>query len=337
MRLASYFCDPIVAALHVKPLRRDVTSGKNMEFSISVCIPAYCQPILLTRCLDSLVLQDIQPMEVIVTDDSPDDSVAKVVETFISKLPISYFRNPKPLGSPTNWNAALSYAKSELVLLLHHDDYLACPDSLRRYADEFKMHPETDAVSSKIVTSDTTGKQTTVAGQEHLLTEVYQHPHRIVAANLIGPPSLLMLRREILPEYDPAYIWLVDLEFYLRLMESGRKFRFIDRRLVTIALHPGQVTNTLINAPIVLREHMYIAQGRDERFRSDHAIYDHYWRMLRNFRVRNLKVLEQLGIESELVPPFVKRILRWQARVPMALLRFGPFSRLYMEACFRTG
>lgn len=308
-----------------------------MEFSISVCIPAYRQPGLLQRCLDSLLLQDLQPLEVILTDDSPDSSVEEVARSYAGRLPLQYHRNETALGSPGNWNAALSRATGDLLLLLHHDDYFTAPDGLRAYAGAFRADASLDAVSSKIVTRDTEGRQTTVARQKELLRDLKRHPQRIVAANLIGPPSLLMLRRSALALYDPAYIWLVDLECYLRLLESGRRFGYIDRHLITIALHPGQVTNTLINKPVVLREHMLIAQGRVDRLRSDHAVYDHYWRMLRNLGVRRLQDLADLGIAEEPVPEFVRRMLRWQGRIPAKVLRFGPFSRIYMELCFRSG
>jgi glycosyltransferase involved in cell wall biosynthesis len=73
---------------------------------VSVCIPAYKQKELLARCLDSLLLQGFKDFEVIITDDTPDDSIADFVKGFKSDFPLHYYRNVIPLGSPANWNMA---------------------------------------------------------------------------------------------------------------------------------------------------------------------------------------------------------------------------------------
>ena len=46
---------------------------------VSICIPAYGNPVGICRLLESVRIQKYRDFEVIVTDDSPDDSVEKAV------------------------------------------------------------------------------------------------------------------------------------------------------------------------------------------------------------------------------------------------------------------
>ena len=43
---------------------------------VSICIPCYKQTVFLKRTLDSITTQSYEDFEVIVTDDTPDYSIA---------------------------------------------------------------------------------------------------------------------------------------------------------------------------------------------------------------------------------------------------------------------
>ena len=42
---------------------------------VSICIPTYKQIPYLKKCIESVLKQDFEDYELIITDDSPDDSV----------------------------------------------------------------------------------------------------------------------------------------------------------------------------------------------------------------------------------------------------------------------
>jgi glycosyltransferase involved in cell wall biosynthesis len=105
---------------------------------ISICIPAYKRPDFLKRLLDSIAVQTFRDFEVIMTDDSPDGSVAQLVKEYESSFHVHYHKNPTPLGSPGNWNAALSLAKGQWIKMMHDDDWFADAGSLAEFADTAK-------------------------------------------------------------------------------------------------------------------------------------------------------------------------------------------------------
>ncbi|TMQ64873.1 MAG: glycosyltransferase family 2 protein, partial [Candidatus Eisenbacteria bacterium] len=61
---------------------------------VSVCIPAYRQPDHIRRALESVLRQTGVSFEVVITDDTPDDAVQRVVAGCDEALCVRYFRNP---------------------------------------------------------------------------------------------------------------------------------------------------------------------------------------------------------------------------------------------------
>ena len=60
---------------------------------VSICIPAYKRTVFLRRLLQSIEMQTFKDFEVIVSDDSDDDSVFQLVNEFSKNINILYFKN----------------------------------------------------------------------------------------------------------------------------------------------------------------------------------------------------------------------------------------------------
>ena len=98
---------------------------------VSICIPAYKNTSFLKRLLESVLTQSYPNIEVIISDDSPDDSVKKLAQSYQDKLTISYFKNIPSLGTPANWNYSMKQGKGDYIKLIHDDDWLATSDALQ--------------------------------------------------------------------------------------------------------------------------------------------------------------------------------------------------------------
>ena len=102
---------------------------------ISICIPTYKRVKDLIRLLDSILIQNYSNFEVIISDDSDDDLVGNLVREYQRKLPISYFKSEIPLGTPSNWNFAISKAKGQWIKLVHDEDWFSNEGSLAAFAE----------------------------------------------------------------------------------------------------------------------------------------------------------------------------------------------------------
>ena len=110
----------------------------EQEIIVSICIPAYKRADFLERCLDSILQQSFQQYEIVITDDSPTDELKPLSE---KDERIVYVKNEQPLGSPANWNKAISLAKGKYIKIMHHDDWFSSPDALSRFVQALEENP----------------------------------------------------------------------------------------------------------------------------------------------------------------------------------------------------
>jgi len=75
---------------------------------ISICIPAYKRLPFLTRLMNSIAEQTYTQFEVIISDDSDDDTVSDYLKSVTFSFPIHYYKNSPSLGTPANWNFGIS-------------------------------------------------------------------------------------------------------------------------------------------------------------------------------------------------------------------------------------
>ena len=97
---------------------------------ISICIPAYKRLHYLERLFRSIEIQTYKNYEVIITDDSADDTVKEFIDNYSAISNIQYYRNKNILGTPENWNEAIRKANGVWIKLMHDDDWFANENSL---------------------------------------------------------------------------------------------------------------------------------------------------------------------------------------------------------------
>ena len=91
---------------------------------VSILIPSY-KPRHFDFALKSAIAQSYENLEIIVSDDCPDDGIATIVARYASSAPITYARNPEPDGiGGNNCRNCLALARGEYVKFLCDDDVL---------------------------------------------------------------------------------------------------------------------------------------------------------------------------------------------------------------------
>ena len=117
---------------------------------ISICIPTCNRPGLLEQAIDSCHAQTYGEFEIVIGDDSTDDSALQVVERcrLRSGRPIHYERNVPRLGQASNVNRLFARARGARLVLLHDDDLLE-PDALSRLDACWQTCPELTAAFGK--------------------------------------------------------------------------------------------------------------------------------------------------------------------------------------------
>jgi glycosyltransferase involved in cell wall biosynthesis len=276
-----------------------------MNPKVSICIPTYQQADKLLILFRSIEQQSFRDFEVIVTDDSHDNEVEDLCKSEFN-FSIQYHRNNPSKGSPENWNSAISKAKGEWIKLIHHDDYFYNEESLAKFVDEAEKFPETDYFFCRTSILDThSGDQYSYSVNTKLLNRISEFSAYLFHKNLIGAPSTGFFKNGLVETYDKLLIWLVDIEFYCRLLKSKR-VRGIDAELITTTISEKQLTSNLKNnRNVELREFFYCYAKLIGNFdRINRKIMRH--RMLdlfKEFNVSSIADLKSTGIKN-LVPTY---------------------------------
>lgn len=88
---------------------------------VSVVIPTYNRPDLVSRAIDSVLAQSFQDFEVIVVDDGMEKRSEATVSAFGDKR-IKYIKNESSLGGGGARNVGIKNAQGEFVAFLDDDD-----------------------------------------------------------------------------------------------------------------------------------------------------------------------------------------------------------------------
>ena len=287
---------------------------------VSICIPAYNQPSLLRRALESVFIQTFKDYEVIITDDSPDNSVGLVAEDFSQHANLRYYKNKTRKGSPENWNEAVRLASGEYIKILHHDDWFSRKDSLVEFVKMLEEHPDADfAFSANVVADINQTPQYTHTATTEQIEGLKKDPKILFLGNFVGSPSSTIYRRVVQEQFNIHLKWVVDIDFYIAVLQKNRKFVYSFDPLVCCSLGvPGQVTSECLgNKNIELFEWIYLYKKMEDTKIPNYQRSIFILKLLKGYQVKSVNEIITSGVE----PP-----------VPIIIRMFIALLRIYYLA-----
>lgn len=209
---------------------------------VSICIPTYNNVGEVEILLKRIIAQDYNNYEIIITDDSTDDQIEKMVNRFYGSI-VNYTHNSKPLGHIYNWNAALRKATGEYVKIMFSDDYFTDNDSLGKMVAMLDENPEAAMAfcGSRQVSSK--GSTDRYAPPEYIdsLKKDYRY---LFISNQIGAPSATIYRRNLDVEFDEKSNWASDVFLYFEILKRNPNFVYTEEPLISIGVHDNQYTES---------------------------------------------------------------------------------------------
>ena len=104
----------------------------NTKVTISVIIPVYNCQQYLRQCIDSVLGQTLQDIEIFCIDDgSTDESLDVLQEYEETYSSVHVFQQPNS-GAGAARNLGLQHAKGEYIAFLDADDYYLDADALQK-------------------------------------------------------------------------------------------------------------------------------------------------------------------------------------------------------------
>lgn len=110
------------------------------QIKVSVIVPIYNMEPYLTQCLESIVCQSLQKIEIICVDDSSTDKSAEIVAQYAQVFKNVHFLQQSHCGAGTARNCAMNIACGEFVAFMDGDDYYPEADVLETLYYAAKKH-----------------------------------------------------------------------------------------------------------------------------------------------------------------------------------------------------
>lgn len=165
----------------------------------------------LVEYFSHLMYQTFKDFEVVVSDQSDDDNLKQICDTFSYVLDIKYVKNTSGIkNAANNVNYAVRHATGKVVKLLYVDDFFIDPKALEKIKTAFDNEPEKKWLIAGFTHSD---QERT----KFFNTRMPRYDQTFVNGdNSTGNPSNYSVRRECAIEMDENLLWIVDGEYFYR-------------------------------------------------------------------------------------------------------------------------
>jgi glycosyltransferase involved in cell wall biosynthesis len=245
---------------------------------------------------------------------------------YSEQFKLIYQRNPKALGMPENWNEGIRLAKGDWIKIMHDDDWFSRPDALEQFAIHAEKSGDRMIFCGYTDVFVSTGKKKKRWLNSFRFAQVKIEPVTLLSRNIIGPPSVVMHRNDGLHQYDKRLRWLVDIDMYVRRIGQAGVV-YLPEFLVNVGVSNQQVTASVHGlADVEIPEHFYFLEKTGIKRLTNILVYDYWWRLFRNFKIRSEKDIRRAGYHGPIHFVF-KSMMYWQKNIPSSLLKFGLFSK----------
>jgi len=122
---------------------------------VSVVVPTYYRADDLSELLDSILGQTVKPFEVIVVDDTPNDTIRALYEEYEVRfenvgVPLVYIRNPRERSLTISRNLGVKHAGGEFIAFFDSDVVLHS-DYIEKILKVFTKYPNALGVQGWII------------------------------------------------------------------------------------------------------------------------------------------------------------------------------------------
>lgn len=274
---------------------------------VSICIPTYNQTKYLRKVLDSVFEQTFTDYEVIVSDDSTTPDVKELLDEYIANgTVIRYFHHSPALGSPGNWNFAMQQAQGEYIKIMHHDDWFVTNTSLQEFVTLVRENNADFVFSASVSKYENYNFERYNYPTKKNLHVLYSDPTVLMNINYISTPSSTLFKKDSTIIFDSKFLWLVDVEFYIKYLLKYTKIASTDKALVGItAFANHNISNDCFsNTNIKLFEHLTLFDMYAHKSRHTLLLISYIYNLFFTTKTTRVSQLKKAGYIQTVKFPF---------------------------------
>jgi len=211
---------------------------------VSVVVPVYNSAKFLDECIDSILAQTYENIEVIAVDDGSTDESLEILNNYSDKILVLSQEN-KGLSSALNWG--ISTMKGQWFKWFSPDDIMY-PNAIETLVNETKNNSLNTILYSNWEIIDEDGKKLSEFHESNYNTLTnFEYNVRLLDGQLINVnttliPSTLFKKNCLIRNLsDPIAL---DYDFFLRAaILFNTKFQLIPKNLIKYRIHSNQLSH----------------------------------------------------------------------------------------------
>ena len=233
---------------------------------VSVIVPIYNVEKYLSKCLDSLINQTLDDIEIILVNDGSTDNSGNIAKEYKDKYSdkIIYFEKENG-GLSDARNFGIPYTKGEYIAFLDSDDYIE-EDAYEKMYEKAKKE-DADYIECDFIW-EYPNKQIFDKRIEYIDKKDMVAKVRVVAWNKL-------IKRELIIKNNitfPKGLRYEDIEFTYKLIPFLEKVSYIDKPFV----HYVQRKNSIANVQNVKTADIFTILENVEKYYKEKNLYDEY-------------------------------------------------------------
>ena len=261
---------------------------------LSVIVPVYNVEPYLERCMDSLINQTLEDMEILVVDDGSTDGSARIARRYEAEYPYKIKVLSKENGGLSSArNMAMNVAQGDYLGFVDSDDWVDTDMYERMY--DAAVREDADIVICDM--------------EEHYPTHTVQQIHSQFANRFRATPSVCIriYKRSLIGEDRfPMGLWYEDLEFTTKQLMKTDKIAAIHRAMYHYDRREGSImrnNNSRKNLDIVtVFEHL-------EQFAQENGWQEKYSKVMEILFIEHI-LLDAIKRVQQQTSPEKKEVLR---------------------------
>jgi glycosyltransferase involved in cell wall biosynthesis len=207
---------------------------------ISVITPSFNQAAFIEQTITSVLQQNYPNLEYIIIDGGSTDGSVDIIKKYDSG--IAYWVSERDRGQAHAINKGLARATGDIIAYLNSDDYYL-DGALARVAEDFNRDPDADLLHGRCRIVDQSGVNLdeqvgSITRYDEILDlwDVWWNRRHFVQ------PEVFWTKRisDSIGPFREDLFWVMDYDYWLRILAAGGRVGFIDAELAAFRLQPNQ-------------------------------------------------------------------------------------------------
>ena len=215
---------PLNNDFSISPVINSIRVDTIDSFLVTVIIPAFNAENTIIRAIDSVRIQQIQPLEVIIIDDgSTDSTIDVVIKNICEGEQIHLVKMRNNCGVSAARNAGIRQAKGKFIAFLDADD-IWLPGKIQKQIGVIEQDPTITLISCNSRLVSESGMELKVGHINRPPVEGIEAWKTLLIYNFLPTPTILTYRSlvEEIGGFDESLMVGEDLDLWIKLAAIGK-------------------------------------------------------------------------------------------------------------------